>query len=74
MMGSCSSISLQVTRKGGQLMIGWACERVYTVYTHFFWLSFIRFLSVFLILSSIFIKTKITRFFVSRPFVLYNYV
>ena len=31
MIGSCSSISLQVTRKGGRLMIGWAYERVYTV-------------------------------------------
>ena len=32
---SCSSISLQVTRKGGRLMIGWAYERVYTVdYLH----------------------------------------
>ena len=27
----CSSISLQVTRKEGPLMIGWAYERVYTV-------------------------------------------
>ena len=31
MIGSCSSISLQVTRKGGRLMIRWAYERVYTV-------------------------------------------
>ena len=31
MIGSCSSISLQVIRRGGRLMIEWAYERVYTV-------------------------------------------
>ena len=31
MIGSCNSIDLQVNRKGGRLVIGWANDRVYTV-------------------------------------------
>ena len=36
MMGSCSSIDLQVNRKGGRLVIGSAYDRVYTVYIHIY--------------------------------------
>ena len=32
MMGSCSSTYLQVNRKGGQLVIKWAYDRVPRVY------------------------------------------